>query len=358
LAGIRTVKGSLALAEPHGPPNVDELEISVFGRGVGECIVVHLGASVWAVVDSHRVGNSESAPVALAYLAAISVDSDDVRLIAATHWDRDHIAGLSAVVAKCTRANFMCTGAIAHPDFLKQLALVAPHEGPVGPGAREFKAILDILDARGKGVMWANRLSRLRVGSCEVAAVAPSERTQTDALRRSATDPAHLPVEPTPNDTSLVLWFEVERVAILLGADLERGTVGTGWQAVLATFQPENRAGVFKVPHHGSPDADWPPVWERLLLPQPHSGVTAYAPSGRPRPADATRIRAASIAHFTGSAGTRRVRRSNHVERMVRSQTANGVQKREGAIGHVRLRREVNPAATWTVSYGGAARPL
>ena len=34
------------------PPRTDELEVSLFGPGVGECVIVHLGAGEWMVVDS------------------------------------------------------------------------------------------------------------------------------------------------------------------------------------------------------------------------------------------------------------------------------------------------------------------
>lgn len=34
------------------PPVADELEVSVFGPGVGESVVVHLGHGDWMVVDS------------------------------------------------------------------------------------------------------------------------------------------------------------------------------------------------------------------------------------------------------------------------------------------------------------------
>src|SRR5438067_455186 len=34
------------------PPDSSELELSVFGPGRGECLVVHLGAGEWMVVDS------------------------------------------------------------------------------------------------------------------------------------------------------------------------------------------------------------------------------------------------------------------------------------------------------------------
>ncbi len=34
------------------PPNPDEIEITVFGPGYGECIVIHAGSGKWFIVDS------------------------------------------------------------------------------------------------------------------------------------------------------------------------------------------------------------------------------------------------------------------------------------------------------------------
>lgn len=46
------------------PPKADELEVSVFGPGIGECVVVHAGAGEWMIVDS-CVDRSSGLPVAL-----------------------------------------------------------------------------------------------------------------------------------------------------------------------------------------------------------------------------------------------------------------------------------------------------
>ncbi|HEY6691429.1 MAG TPA: hypothetical protein VI006_01180 [Solirubrobacteraceae bacterium] len=345
-------------AEPLDQPQLDELEVSVFGRGVGECIVAHVGGATWLVVDSHRVGDRTSPPVALEYLAAIGVPSEVVALVAATHWDRDHIAGLSEVVEECTEADFMCTGAIHDPEFFRQLALVARHEGPLGPGAKEFRSVLEILDRRGRGVLWANRLSALELASGELRALAPSELTQTMALRRGATGPGRLPSEPTPNDSCLVLWYQAEQVSFLLGADLEAGAAGTGWEGVLERFSPRCRASVFKVAHHGSEDAHHSGIWHQLLAVGPDSIVTPYSPARRPRVEDVDRLRSLSTAHFTGPEGGGRVRRSSHVERMVQAHTVGRVRRRVGPVGHVRLRRSLAAEATWEVSYNSVARSL
>ncbi len=328
--------------------------MSVFGRGVGECIVAHLGGGTWIVVDSHRIGGPKSDPVALTYLHSIGVPVSDVRLVAATHWDRDHINGLFDVVRACDRAEFWCTGAFDVNQLLTDLNLLASQEGPLGPGAREFLAIVKLLIARGKGVQWANQRSQIELGGGVLGALAPSGLTQTAALLHAATGPAVAPKQPTPNNTSVVLWFDDGDTALLFGADLETGVDRTGWTGVLADFAPSRRASVYKVAHHGSEDADHPDIWRQLLTPGPESIVTPFSPSKRPRPEDSIRLRDLSRAHFTGPAGGGRVRRVNHVERLAAAATVRGVRRRSGAVGHVRLRRAAGETE-WAVAYGPEA---
>lgn len=54
------------------PPRHDETEISLFGPGVGECIVAHVGANQWIVIDS-CLDPATREPAALGYLKLIGV---------------------------------------------------------------------------------------------------------------------------------------------------------------------------------------------------------------------------------------------------------------------------------------------
>jgi glyoxylase-like metal-dependent hydrolase (beta-lactamase superfamily II) len=74
-------------------PLRDEAEVSVFGPGFGECVVVHIGRGEWVVVDSCLDAES-GRPVALEYLKQLGVDvATQVSLVIATHWHDDHIWG-------------------------------------------------------------------------------------------------------------------------------------------------------------------------------------------------------------------------------------------------------------------------
>jgi glyoxylase-like metal-dependent hydrolase (beta-lactamase superfamily II) len=71
------------------PPRADELEVSIFGPGYGECILVHLGRGQWMIVDSCRDQRNRRQP-AIKYLERIGCDpSEVVRVVVATHWHND-----------------------------------------------------------------------------------------------------------------------------------------------------------------------------------------------------------------------------------------------------------------------------
>ena len=79
-----------------GPPAPTEVEVSLFGPGVGECVVIHLGLGEWLIVDSCLTAGRE--PVAISYLSELGVPLDSVRMCLFTHFHDDHIRvpGLSS----------------------------------------------------------------------------------------------------------------------------------------------------------------------------------------------------------------------------------------------------------------------
>jgi glyoxylase-like metal-dependent hydrolase (beta-lactamase superfamily II) len=107
----------LAGSDRSAPPGDSQVEVSVFGPGQGECLVLHLGMGEWAVVDSHRSAET-GAPVALAYLKALGVSvAEQVRLIVATHWHDDHMDGLAELFSHCETAKFVCSMAMQSAEL-------------------------------------------------------------------------------------------------------------------------------------------------------------------------------------------------------------------------------------------------
>ncbi|MFC1926027.1 MBL fold metallo-hydrolase, partial [Chloroflexota bacterium] len=100
------------------PPASDELEISIFGSGYGESILLHIGNNQWIIIDS-CLDNRTGRPAALVYLNNIGLDvTNAVKVIVATHWHDDHIKGISAICRECRNAKFVIPGAFKSTDLI------------------------------------------------------------------------------------------------------------------------------------------------------------------------------------------------------------------------------------------------
>ncbi|MCY4287950.1 MAG: MBL fold metallo-hydrolase [Aestuariivita sp.] len=105
------------------PPQDDVVEISVFGPGYGESILIHVGSRRWIVIDSCLVDDRRT-PAPLKYMSELGLDaSADVCAVVATHWHDDHIKGLSTILHACTDADFWYSAALTKGEFLAFLAV-------------------------------------------------------------------------------------------------------------------------------------------------------------------------------------------------------------------------------------------
>jgi len=144
-----------SLTQTHDvrPPRPDELEMTVFGPGVGECIVLHVGKDDWIIVDSCTSPTGKE-PIALEYLQSIGVDpSASVRTIVATHWHDDHIQGLATLVSECSHAGFVMSNALDRQQFFQLVLEVNAQNRLVkhNSSASEFAEILNVLESRTRG---------------------------------------------------------------------------------------------------------------------------------------------------------------------------------------------------------------
>jgi hypothetical protein len=132
--------------------------------------------------------------------------------------------------------------------------------------------------------------------NCDVMSLSPSNRSFKRAMRhlRKAIPLADTPSTLAPvdaNDFAVALWIEAGGKQILLGADLPKGSVGFGWQAILAGPRPKNKASVYKVPHHGSVTGHRPGVWSELLVKEPLALLTPYRAGAKTVPNSSERQR-------------------------------------------------------------------
>jgi Metallo-beta-lactamase superfamily len=360
-------------------PDWDEIELSIFGPGFGECLLLHLGLGEWLIVDSCVDQRLKEQP-ALAYLNQIGVDPvQAVKVIVTTHWHDDHIRGMAEVVSTCAAARFFCPAAFGRREILELLGTF--RKGPFRDhsGTTEITQVFKTLEERriGKTLpihpVGPNRVLfdefRGEHGQVRVIALSPSDAAVVQAiaaLTEAGSDPARgLVVAPTPNFCSIVLHVAFPGASLLLGADLEETRdPEIGWTAILDLVgRPRARAQVFKVPHHGSVTGHHDRVWTEMLDPPICALLTPFVRLQVPLPTrmDIDRIiKLSDQAYITSPPVRPRVSRREHVvEKQIR-EVALRMNQAEPVMGQIRIRRAIydDPTTGWSVDLRGAAQKL
>ena len=348
-------------------PAQDELEITLFGPGYGESIALHIGDGAWVLVDSciDQAGD----PRALRYLNELGIDpARAVRLIVATHWHDDHIRGMAKMVNACSNAVFCCASVLCQREFLTIVGTWGSDRMPgASSGVRELYEVFSRLDATAKKPRFALADSRIfRQGACEIWALSPNSAAFLNFLQQVG---GLLPEQGetrrripglTPNKVAVVLWINIGDVALLLGSDMEKPS----WVDILhSTTRPTGKASVFKIPHHGSANADDPGVWQAMLETHPWAMLAPWHRGGRilPNRHDVQRILSCTPNAYS-TVPRRQLtasppRRENMVNKTLQEA---GVKLRSVSVspGAVRLRRPSGNSAQWQVELFGSACAL
>lgn len=349
------------------PPRVDEVEVSVFGRGFGEAICVHV-AGEWFVIDS-CLSPQTGDPAALDYLHAIGVTpAEAVRLILITHWDDDHIQGVGRVVDAAPSATVACSQALNSADVVQFVLEQARAEGASGSGLDELRFVLRACRGTGR-LVWAKACVPLHPrrsgGVPVVTALAPSDDAVTrsiESLIQAATQariayPRRYRAPEGPNGASVAATVQAGDRMVLLGADLEKSANSlTGWEAVLTFARPERRASLVKVPHHGSEGAHHDPTWDEIIDRQAIAIVTPWGLAGNflPSSADLDRIQGvAGEVFLTAMPNLVRAQKEREVEKLLVKVAVVRVESLQG-WGHVRARRGIGEDS-WRVDLAGDA---
>ncbi|MGR9106823.1 MAG: MBL fold metallo-hydrolase [Gammaproteobacteria bacterium] len=294
------------------PPEGNEAEISLFGPGIGECVVIHYGDGRWLVIDSClKPGTRE--PISLIYLQSIGVDTGvQVKNLLITHWHADHIIGASTVLKHCANAKLHLPAALSSKEA-NHLTAVYKKDffSETDKDIADFREMMshlfhtkrrDRLDTVHARHTFFNHVSPNRT---QLIALSPSAESVTQAIANIV---AHTPQEDgrrirsivplSENLNAVALHFSFGGFSAVLGSDLvevQTQNQKTGWSAI---FQSDimnelslSRSGLYKVAHHGSSTGHHERIWNDLLDDQPVSITTAYTRSGLPTEEDIKRLK-------------------------------------------------------------------
>jgi beta-lactamase superfamily II metal-dependent hydrolase len=358
-------------------PAKDEIEVSVFGPGIGESILVHIGQNEWIGVDCATLVG-ESWP--LKYLRQLAaVPENCIKLIVATHWHSDHVNGLSRVVDSCPKAAFVCSRALTVPEF-RQIYARFNDEGDDNLSAplREVRAIFrtyanrrsENRDYRGPRLAQESELllSRDREDGTQlrVWALSPSPEDVLAAgeeFARLFMPPGQYATglsSSNPNKLAVVIYIAAGDETIILGSDLEHNASATsGWLAVIASAARTQLSRIFKVPHHGSSNAFSHEVWDQALHKNVIAVLTPYVRSGLPRESEIARLRSlTNELYVTALPQPIVIDRPHQVQKKIMGTRPSRVVafSSKEQFGLVRLRKA--PKGDWNVQLFGAARCL
>lgn len=350
-------------ADADAPPAADELEVSVFGRGKGEAIVVHLGNERWLSVDS--CVDEDETPVAVAYLRRLGVAPEHaLRLVAVSHWDSDHIGGLAELLTCARAARFACASTLHDPTLIEAIRFWG---SPREPEERkrsvdQFAAVFAELTRRRCGPVWGVRGTVLwEEADLRVWSLSPSSLVHAKTLTKLVNE-ARRDQEPAAmrrNYLSMVIWIEVGEHRILLGGDLETAPADAWATAIGSPGRRGRRGHIYKVAHHGSRNGDDDRIWSELLEPEIPAAVTVFTSSHLPTKADRARLRTRSQHVYLAGMKRTRPKRTREQRAMIADGTASkGTEPLLGPLGHIRMRTASGATGGWTVACFGNARKL
>ncbi len=363
--------------EDQTPPSPDQIEVSLFGPGIGESVVVHLGGGDWMVIDSCRRG-ARFLPDAAKYLGDIGVDLSSVKVIVASHWHDDHVKGIADLLKSCPSARFYGSQALGDREVKVMIELHGGEAPKAGGGSREIWDVLGFLEAQDRPLMRVGpnqtifrRLASAEAPAAQVVSLSPSHaaidrsiNAMVSRIPKNGEERLFLPWLDA-NLNAIVLWVRVGTVELLLGADLEEVSDAIGWRAILSdpVRGPVN-AEVFKVPHHGSMTSYAPEVWQKMLVARPYAVVTPNRSGSTNLP---TREGQRAICSHTDRAYITHPRSGeqqeiNRVQAVRKTIAEAGIRLHQRTLrpGQIRLRRKkpLDTTEPWELARFGAAEPL
>lgn len=348
-------------------PDAGEIEFSIFGRGYGEAICIHLGDGKWMLVDS-CLNPSTGVAASLEYLSSLHVSAESqVGLVIATHWHDDHVQGLGSVVELCASATVVCSSAVCSKEFIVFVLEQENSKGALGSGLDEFRSVLRTCAMTKRSIVWAKANLPLHPRPPgqfpQVIALSPSEdaseRTMRALIESTMNARSSLPrryrAPEDANGASIAAWVHGDDISLLLGADLECSeNPETGWGGLLKHAKPWKQASAVKIPHHGSAGAHDDAMWSSLLEPDALAILTPWIRGSKRLPTDADLARLVSFSknvYITALPSRAAVTlKADKITRRLHAAPITGLR----GWGHIRARRR-STESSWRVDLDGDA---
>jgi beta-lactamase superfamily II metal-dependent hydrolase len=345
----------------------DEFEVSLFGPGFGESVVVHTGDGRWLIVDSCE-DSRRGTTAPLAYLQSLNQDpADCVDWAIATHAHDDHIAGFAKVVRECSRAEVVLPTAAEAMQFLAldEIDYDLSFYDTRWSVYEEYRQVFKELERRSRFVHYAGAGTVLPLGAnppnLQLKFVAPSGHAVTQAnrifgrlLRAAINSPTRRVASRDPNVFSLGLIVSKGDFEVLLGGDVRKGTQKWGWKFAHVRYSQPRTVSVHKIPHHGSKNAYVEDIWRDWLTEGCVNLVAPFRSSRLPREEMLTKMKRHGLPIWATARGE--TPSASHTARQASAQArdvAPRVIDQDDRMGQLRYRKR--PGQPYTLEKFGPA---
>ena len=339
-------------------PKDEEYEVSVFGRGYGECIVICCGNNEYVIIDSFLNPETKN-PIALDYLKCMNIDFDKIKKIVITHWHDDHIRGAFKIVKAVENDIKIVLNPIVMEEKFNQYISYGLHDSGDN-GLSEMRYILNYI---------RNNKNSCDIALCNLRFYANEEKNNIELWTLSPqnielveylnqllfpeqnkqTSKSYI----SDNNLSLVILVKAGNSGALLGGDLENtSNNNVGWTAIVNNYQHKNtHPNIFKIPHHGSENGFYEGVWSNILDEEPVALITTFNKSTKlPKDSEIKKIcKYSNIVYVIG--GTEK---DNTLERKVRK-VSSGIKNlytNIPIVGMVRYRMNMKTNIHYIEKYG------
>lgn len=261
-------------------------EVVVFGKGVGESILLHIKGDKWIVIDSF-VDPVSKTPIALEYMKHKGVDTRKIIGMVCTHWDDDHIHGIADIIAQSERSLPFVLPISLTNERVKQY--IADNTDKEIGKISEFQKVLK-QRKQGKCELYWAQSDRILLGqetagsNIVLKALSPNDKQYEAFLQSIVLAEANQEKKrqsSNENIVSIVIHVKTDSETFLLGGDLENSSIG-GWRDICDSYYEISRSRIFKIPHHGSSTAYYEDVWKKIVE-MPISIITRFNRSHLPK---------------------------------------------------------------------------
>lgn len=285
-------------------PISTDISIILFGKGIGECVLVNIGDNRYVVIDSF-INKNSGKPIALDYLESINVPFCNIELIICTHWHQDHTEGIAEVIKNAPEAKFYISYINKEKNFLTYLTLGSNIENSTTHDLFEALNIVNrsnLYFARHNQVLLEYPDTEFSHGKkIQLRAISPQQIEELDFIEHLSlpNSSENTYTFTSDNKISIATWLTIGEDAVLFGADLENvADSSKGWKAVINNHTFTNtKASIFKIPHHGSKNGHNNDIWTNLVD-KPISITSTYSRSHLPLETDIDRIKGLSKKFF------------------------------------------------------------